>query len=65
MPHGVVGLTALFSVMLAMLVAFMFLSGGWVTRGAAILLAIIAIPMLVTLLRRKAERDRDHVHPSR
>jgi hypothetical protein len=64
-PHGVVGLTALFSVMLAMLVAFMFLSGGWVTRGAALLLAVIAIPMLVAMLRGKAERDRDHVHPSR
>jgi hypothetical protein len=64
-PHGVVGLTALFSVMLAMLVAFMFLSGGWVTRTAAIVLAVIAIPMLVSMLRSKAERDRDHVHPSR
>jgi hypothetical protein len=64
-PHSVVGLTALFSVMLAMLVAFMFLSGGWVTRGAAIVLAMIAIPMLVSMLRNKAERDRDHVHPSR
>jgi len=64
-PHGVVGLTALFSVMLAMLVAFMFLSGGWVTCGAAILIAVIAIPMLVSMLRNKAERDRDHVHPSR
>jgi hypothetical protein len=64
-PHGVVGLTALFSVMLAMLVAFMFLTGGGVSRIAAILLAVIAIPVLVSLLRNKAERDRDHSHPSR
>ena len=28
-PHSVVGLTAAFSVMLALLVAFMFIAGGW------------------------------------
>ena len=64
-PHKVVGLTALFSVMLAMLVAFMFLTGRGVTRVAAIVLAVIAIPILVALLRNKADRERDHVHPSR
>jgi hypothetical protein len=64
-PHSVVGLTALFSVMLAMLVAFMFISGGTVTRVAAVLLAVIAIPVLVGTLRSKAEHDRDHTHPSR
>jgi uncharacterized membrane protein YphA (DoxX/SURF4 family) len=64
-PHSVVGLTALFSVMLAMLVAFMFLTGALATRIAAVALAVIAIPTLVASLRRKANRDRDHVHPSR
>jgi hypothetical protein len=64
-PHGVVGLTALFSVMLAMLVAFMFLTGGSIGRIAAVALAVIAIPTLVATLRGKAERDRDRVHPSR
>src|ERR1043165_5929013 len=64
-PHSVVGLTALFSVILAMLVAFMFLSGGLAGRIAAIALAVIAIPTLVASLRRKAERERDHSHPSR
>jgi len=64
-PHAVVGLTALFSVMLAMLVAFMFLSGHTVGRVAAVVLAVIAIPTLVASLRRKAERERDTVHPSR
>lgn len=64
-PHGVVGLTALFSVVLAMLVAFMFLTGTTVTRVAAVALALIAIPTLVTMLRGKSERDRDHIHPSR
>ena len=64
-PHKVVGMTALFSVVLAMLVAFMFLTGHRVGRIAAVALAAIAIPTLVATLRKKAERDRDHVHPSR
>lgn len=64
-PHSVVGLTALFSVMLAMLVAFMFLSGRTAGRIAAVVLVLIAIPTLVASLRRKAERERDPVHPSR
>jgi hypothetical protein len=64
-PHRVVGLTALFSVMLAMLLAVMFLSGSTTGRVSAVLLALIAIPMLVVLLRNKSERERDHAHPSR
>ena len=64
-PHSVVGLTAVFSVMLAMLVAFMFLTGGTLGRVAAVALVALAIPTLVASLRRKAERDRDPHHPSR
>jgi len=64
-PHSVVGLTALFSVMLAMLLAFMFLAGGTALRIAAVALGLLAIPVLVGTLRKKAERERDHVHPSR
>lgn len=64
-PHKVVGLTALFSVMLAMLVAFMFLTGHAIGRVAAVVLALIAIPVLVGTLRKKAARERDHLHPSR
>ena len=64
-PHGVVGLTALFSVLLALLVAAMFLSGHIVGQVAAVVLAAIAIPTLVTTLRAKADRERDHIHPSR
>lgn len=64
-PHRVVGMTAGFSVVLAMLVAFMFLTGNGVARIAAVALAAIAIPTLVVTLRRKAENDRDRVHPSR
>jgi hypothetical protein len=64
-PHQVVGLTAFFSVLLAMLVGFLMLSGGTAGRVAAVLLAVLAIPVIVSTLRRKAERDRDHLHPSR
>src|SRR5690242_18149562 len=63
-PHSVVGLTALFSVVLAMLVAFMFVTGH-VGRIAAVALAAIAIPTLVATLGRKADRERDRAHPSR
>src|ERR1700753_2626312 len=62
-PHGVVGLTALFSVMLALLVAIMYVTGGTVGQVAAIALIVLAVPVLVTSLRRKAARDRDHRHP--
>ena len=64
-PHHVIGLTALFSVMLAMLVAFMVLLGGTISRIAAVVLAILAIPVLVSTLRNKAARERDQLHPSR
>jgi uncharacterized membrane protein YphA (DoxX/SURF4 family) len=47
-----------------MLVAFMFLAGGW-TRIGAVLLVVIAVPILVSSLNKKADRDRDHLHPSR
>lgn len=64
-PHSVVGLTALFSVMLAMLVAFMYLTGSTVGRVGAVALVVLAVPTLVASLRRKAARERDHLHPSR
>lgn len=64
-PHDVVGYTALFSVFLAMLVAFMFLTHHPIVQLAAVLIAVIAIPVLVSTLRKRAERDRDHRHPAR
>ena len=64
-PHDVVGFTALFSVFLAMLVAFMFLTHKAVVQGAAVALLVIAIPVLVSNLRKRADRERDHLHPSR
>ena len=65
MPHQVIGLTALFSVMLAMLVGFIVLTGGTVSRVAAVIIAVLAIPVLVSTLRSKAARERDTRHPSR
>ena len=65
MPHEVIGMTVLFSVMLALLVGFMFLLGSGVSRVMAIALVAIAIPTLVGVLRKKADRERDHLHPSR
>ena len=64
-PHNVVGLTALFSVMLAMLVAFMWLTGSTAARVAALALVALAIPTLVATMGKKAARERDHSHPSR
>jgi len=61
-PHSVVGYTALFSVMLAMLVGVIFITGNHI---AAVILVALAIPVMVSRLRDKATRDRDHVHPSR
>lgn len=64
-PHSVVGMTAGFAVMFAMLVAFMFLVGSTWTRVAALAICAVTVPVVVSSLRKKAERERDHVHPSR
>lgn len=64
-PHRVVGLTAFFSVMLAALLAFMFIVGGTASRVGAVIIAVLAIPVLVHSLNKKADRERDHLHPSR
>lgn len=63
-PHDVVGLTFLFSVLLALLCGAIFVTGE-TGRVAALLLAAIAIPVLVTRLSNRAARERDHKHPSR
>jgi hypothetical protein len=64
-PHSVVGMTAGFAEVFAMLVAFMFLVGSTWTRVAAVAIAIVTVPVVVSSLRKKADRERDHVHPSR
>ena len=64
-PHSVVGATAAFSVILAVLVGAMFVLGQGMFRFGGILLVVLSIPFIVSGLGHKAERDRDHVHPSR
>lgn len=57
-PHDVVGLSALFSVLFAAVVLGMWLSGS-TGRIAAIGMCLVGIPMLVTSLRQRSERERD------
>jgi hypothetical protein len=64
-PHAVVGLTALFAVMLATLLCVIFFVGSVPGRVGAILLLVFAVPVLFGRLKRKADRERDPVHPSR
>jgi hypothetical protein len=64
-PHAVVGLTAFFSVVFALLVLTMFFIHSTVGKVGAATLLVLAVPVLVKQLNKKAARDRDHVHPSR
>jgi hypothetical protein len=63
-PHGVVGLSALFSVLFAAVVLGMWLSGP-TGRIAAVAICMVGIPMLVSSLRQRSERQRDQHDPSR
>ncbi|MEO8841009.1 MAG: hypothetical protein ABI591_32710 [Kofleriaceae bacterium] len=63
-PHAVVGLTAFFSVIFALLVLTMFFIHSTVGKVGAAVLLVLAVPLLVKKLNKKAQRDRDHVHPS-
>jgi hypothetical protein len=64
-PHSVVGFTALFAVVLAMLLVVLFFSGSTAGRVGAALLLLFAVPVVFGRLKRKADRERDPVHPSR
>ena len=64
-PHKVVGLTAGFSVVLAVLLAALLLTGHVIGVIAAILIAAIAIPVMVGSMRKKAATHRNQLHPSR
>jgi hypothetical protein len=64
-PHSVVGFTALFAVMLAVLLCVIFFVSSATGRIGASLLLVFAVPVLFGRLKRKAERERDPVHPSR
>jgi len=43
----------------------MFLTHSRVVQVAALVIILIAIPVLVSTLGKRADRDRDHLHPSR
>jgi Flp pilus assembly protein TadB len=62
-PHDVVGLSALFSVLFAAVVLGMWLSGP-TGRIAAVAICMVGIPMLVSNLRQRSERQRAHHYPS-
>ncbi len=64
-PHVVVAQTATFSVIFAILVLSIFFLSSIVAKVGAVLLVLMAIPVMVKKLNKKAERERDHVHPSR
>ena len=61
-PHDVVGLSALFSFLLAGLVLGMWLTGSTTGRVSAIALLVFGVPMLVSGLRERSERERDRRH---
>jgi hypothetical protein len=63
-PHDVVGLSALFSFLLAALVLGMWLTGSTMGRVSAIALLVFGVPMLVSGLRERSERERNR-HRSR
>jgi len=62
-PHDVVGLTALFAVLLAALAMTMLLTG-WVGVAAGAILLALAVPALWRLGRRSAA-ERSVTHASR
>lgn len=64
-PHVVVGQTAAFAVVFAVLVLSLFFLDSVVAKVGAVLLILCAGPALVKKLNKKAERERDHAHPSR
>lgn len=62
-PHDVVGLSALFSFLLAALVLGMWLTGSTMGRISAIALLVFGVPMLVSGLRERSDRERNrHEH---
>lgn len=63
-PHDVVGLSALFSVLFAAVVLGMWLSGP-TGRIAAVAICMVGVPMMVSNLRQRAERERKLNYPSR
>jgi hypothetical protein len=60
-PHAVIGLTAFYSVSLAIALVLLLTQ----QHVSLVALVALALPLLVWRLTGKAERERDHLHPSR
>jgi len=63
-PHDIVGLSALFSVLFAAVVLGMWLSGP-TGRIAAVAICMVGVPMMVSNLRARSERERNQHHSLR
>jgi hypothetical protein len=64
-PHAVVGATAGFAVILSILLASVWFISSWPMRVGVLIIVVAATPVIITSLKHKADRDRDHTHPSR
>jgi hypothetical protein len=64
-PHAVVGATAGFAVVLSILLASVWFISSWTMRVGVLIIVFTAMPVIITSLKHKADRDRDHAHPSR
>lgn len=60
-PHDVVGLVALFSWFASLAAAFFLVATG---RVVAVVVSLAVTIFIIVRLYRRAERNRDHVHPS-
>jgi hypothetical protein len=60
-PHAVIGLTAFYAITLAVALAVALTT----ERLSLVVLSACTIPLVVWMLSGKAERQRDHAHPSR
>lgn len=64
-PHIVIAMTVLLSGGLAIAIVGLFMIGTTGARIWAGVLGVVAVAVMIIKLTRIAERDRDHVHPSR
>jgi hypothetical protein len=60
-PHDIVGRTMLAAYMLGGVVLATLATFGSIS---AVAVAVLALPIVVVVLRNRAGRERDHIHPS-
>jgi heme A synthase len=61
-PHDVVGGTVFAAAALGALALFLLVAVHW---AVALGVGVLSLPILVSTLTRRSDRERDHVHPSR